>query len=571
MSKRIFAGIFGTSILVLALSLMLVLGTVYAYYSDQYESQLKTETQYVTAGTETDGLDYLKDISDKSSDDANRITWIDGNGVVLYDSKSDVSKMENHRDREEVKEAVEYGSGDSSRYSKTLSVKTHYYAERLSNGTIIRLAVDQNSWISNILGSMKAILAVILAAAALSVLIAYRLTVRITRPLNEISLSDGDTEEPEGVYDELEPLISRISSQRKQIAENIEEIRRQQDDFNKIIDNMEEGLIVLDHRNTVLSCNSSAADILDADRDAIGRNVLELTLNRTVRDAVDEASRGGSGGMTMEIGERVYSVIYTPVLSSDSQEASENEDSTDKTVIRGTVLVILDTTEREERDRLRREFTANVTHELKTPLTSVLGYSEIMKSGLARPEDTKQIAGKIHDEAERLLNMIDDILKLSRLEENGATGEREEVDLADVSGDVIKRLSDKAENMEVTVSQDGESAEVNTIRSVADEMIYNVVENAVKYNKAGGSVIVTTGKNGEGSYVRVTDTGTGISEADQKRVFERFYRGDKSHSSQVEGTGLGLAIVRHGAEVTGAHIAMKSQPGRGTEVTIVFP
>ncbi|MDD7408876.1 MAG: histidine kinase dimerization/phospho-acceptor domain-containing protein [Anaerovoracaceae bacterium] len=562
MNKRIFAAIFTTAIIVLTLSLSLVLGSVYTYYSGQYSQELRTDIAYLSDGVEREGLPYLQRISDEEAANKVRITWIDTDGAVLFDNKADVSTMENHADRPEIKNAMKTGKGSGSRYSKTMSVETHYYAQKLDDGTVLRISVDHHTWLSNIMGNFTAVLAVILAAIAISAVVAYRVSHRIIDPLNSIDLENPmDTD----VYEELQPLLRRLANQNEQIEKQVDDLSQQQREFTAITNNMTEGLIVINEKNDVLSCNTSALDILNAEKPEGRTNILELTRNSVVREAVETASEGKHCEQSMKLGNRVYSVISAPVYVNGG-----NGGSPEKEAIKGAVLVFIDTTEKEERDRLRREFAANVTHELKTPLTSVMGFAELMKSGLVKAEDTKVVAGKIYDEARRLLSLIDDILHLSRLEETDPEQKIEEVDLTQESLDVIQRLSTVAAKNSISVTYQGKDIKVQTIPQVLDEIIYNIVENAIKYNKPGGSVTIDAGIRDGRPFLSVADTGIGISDDEQERVFERFYRVDKSHSDVIEGTGLGLAIVKHGVRVIGAELEMESEKNVGTTMTILF-
>ncbi|MGI6206411.1 MAG: ATP-binding protein [Anaerovoracaceae bacterium] len=562
MSKRIFAAIFGTASIVLLLSLALVLGSVYSYYSNQYSKELRSDIVFLSDGVENEGISYLQRVSDEDEVQNIRITWIASDGTVLFDNKADASTMGNHANRPEVQEALENGYGSGSRYSKTLSVQTHYYAKELDDGTVLRVAVDQNTWVSGIRGNFTAILAVLLAAIAISAAISYRLSHRIIDPLNNIDLDNPtDTD----VYEELQPLLRRLDNQQKQIAKQVDDIQQQQREFTAITDNMTEGLIVINAKNELLSCNTSALEILNAEKPEGKTNILELTRNSVVRDAVETAAEGKHCEQPMKLGDRVYSVISAPVyVNGGNGESGAKED------IKGAVLVFIDTTEKEERDRLRREFAANVTHELKTPLTSVMGFAELMKSGLVKAGDTKEIAGKIYDESRRLLSLIDDILHLSRLEEMDPDQKIEEVDLKEESLDVIQRLSTVAANNNISVVYDGGDIKVDTIPQVLDEIVYNIVENAIKYNVPDGSVTIDVGIRDGRKYLSVADTGIGIPQSEQDRIFERFYRVDKSHSDVIEGTGLGLAIVKHGIKVIGAELKVESRPGEGTTMTIWF-
>ena len=547
MTKRIFRSIFLVALAVFLAGTALTMGAVYRYYSDVYEGQIREEAAYLSTAVEKMGLDYLEGLSRG----AHRITWVAGDGTVLFDNEADQAAMENHADREEIQEALAGGAGESERYSSTLSERSYYYALALSDGSVLRVSGAQYTMLSLVLSIWYYILLVLLAALALSLFLASRLSRAIIRPINDI-----DLERPEDVdtYDELSPLLGRIAAQNRQIRAQLDEMRTKQQEFATITENMNEGLLVIDQETAVLSYNTAALRLLGASR--VEGSVFSLTRSEQFRDAVDQALQGRHSLALMDLAGRTYQLIANPV----------NEHG--KVV--GAVLLLLDVTDREEREKLRREFTANVSHELKTPLTSISGFAELMKNGMVKSEDIPRFAGNIYSEAQRLISLVGDIIRLSQLDE-GTTGlEKESVDLAEVVGAVAQRLRGAAEQRGVTLAVHAAPAVIQGSPQILDEMVYNLCDNAIKYNKAQGSVTVTLSRENGRPVLAVADTGIGIPYADQSRVFERFYRVDKSHSKEIGGTGLGLSIVKHGAAYHGAKVELKSVPGEGTTVRVLF-
>ena len=550
MTAKLFRTSMAVAVSVMALSIALFMGMLYQYFSDQMMTELESETWLVSRGVELDGMDYLNGLHTTS-----RVTWVAADGTVLYDNEADASTMENHADREEIREALTSETGTAQRFSSTLSEQTLYVTQRLSDGTVIRLASAQKTVGLLLISMIQPILIILVLSLLLSAVLASRLSKGLIKPI--LSL---DLEHPEDceTYDELTPLLSRLKRQNDTIQQQMNLLKQRQTEFAALTDNMSEGFLLLDRQGHVLSHNSGALRLLGVEEPEGEVNVLVLNREEPFRQAVDEALSGKRSQQMLHLNGRYCKLLANPVLA-DGKPA-------------GAVLVLLDVTEQEQRDELRREFTANVSHELKTPLTSISGIAEIMQSGMVKPEDIQSFAGDIYQEAQRLIALVEDIIRLSRLDEGAESLEREPVNLLSIAQDVARRLDSAAQKAGVTLKVMGLSVEVRGIPSVLDEMVYNLCDNAIKYNHPGGTVNVTVAPADDGSAeVTVEDTGIGIPVEDQSRVFERFYRVDKSHSKEIGGTGLGLSIVKHGASLHGAQIHMDSQVGRGTSVQLLFP
>ncbi len=552
MTKRIFHSIFLIAIAVLAVGVLSSLAVLYGYFTDQYERRLQDEAYYIADGLERQGEAYLGGIDGDAT--RTRITWIAPDGSVLYDSAVDVATLSNHLDREEVKAALESGEGMATRYSDTLTRETVNYAMRLTDGTVLRVSDSHDSMLHLLLRLMAPILAVGAVVVTVAGFLAYWIARRVTEPLNKLDFAHPQKSK---TYKELAPLMDRLARQNQQIREQMDQLKRRQKEFTAITENMSEGLLVVDANANLLSYNSGALRLLDATHAEPSVNVWTLIDNGHFRAAVTDALDGRHATQLADYNGSVYQIIANPVR--------------EKRVTVGAVLLILDVTEREEREKLRREFSANVTHELKTPLTSISGFAEMISLGIARPADVGHFAGKIHGEAQRLLGLIDDILRLSQLDENSIPREKQAVDLSAVAAQVVDRLLPNAAERSVTLTARLSPCRVLGVAQILDEMVYNLVENAIKYNKEGGEVFVTLEKEGTKLRLTVRDTGIGIPDADRPRVFERFYRVDKSHSKEIGGTGLGLSIVKHGAAFHGATLTLDSTLGQGTVISILFP
>ena len=553
MTRKIFQSIIAVVISVLLLSLALITGVLYNHFETAMLDQLRTTAQFAEQGVEQEGMAYFDSLHAQNC----RVTWIAADGTVKYDNRSNPKTMENHADRQEVREAMENDSGTSVRRSSTLSEHTMYYAKRLSDGTVLRLSMSQRSVLFLMGGMLSPLVFIFLAACLLAGVLSYRVSKKIVKPLSEIDLKHPEQVE---TYDELSPFLQRIAAQNREIDARMAEIRKQQQEFSMITENMSEGLFVVDRNYQILSYNKSAMQIFGMDPRQEHENLLAVNRSEGFRNVVDSALKGRHAQENLELNGRVYQIIANAVCQPDFAEDMV-----------GAVILVLDVTEKEAQEQYRREFTANVSHELKTPLTSISGIAEIIRNGIVKPEDIPHFAGKIYDESQRLITLIGDIIKLSRLDENQVPMERETVDMLEMARDVVQQLSSVARKSGVTLVANGSHGQVQGVRQVLGEMVYNLCENAVKYNRAGGRVWVDVQQVADHVVLRVKDTGIGIPAAEQGRIFERFYRVDKSHSKAVGGTGLGLSIVKHGAALHHATISVSSEPEQGTEITLTFP
>lgn len=553
MTRKIFQSIIAVVISVLLLSLALITGVLYNHFETTMLDQLRTTAQFAEQGVEQEGMAYFDSLHAQNC----RVTWIAADGTVKYDNRSNPKTMENHADRQEVREAMENDSGTSVRRSSTLSEHTMYYAKRLSDGTILRLSMSQRSVLFLMGGMLSPLVFIFLAACLLAGVLSYRVSKKIVKPLSKIDLKHPEQVE---TYDELSPFLQRIAAQNREIDARMAEIRKQQQEFSMITENMSEGLFVVDRNYQILSYNKSAMQIFGMDPRQEHENLLAVNRSEGFRNAVDSALKGRHTQENLELNGRVYQIIANAVCQPDFAEDMV-----------GAVILVLDVTEKEAQEQYRREFTANVSHELKTPLTSISGIAEIIRNGIVKPEDIPHFAGKIYDESQRLITLIGDIIKLSRLDENQVPMERETVDMLEMARNVVQQLSSVARKSGVTLVANGTHGQVQGVRQVLGEMVYNLCENAVKYNRAGGRVWVDVQQVADHVVLRVKDTGIGIPAAEQGRIFERFYRVDKSHSKAVGGTGLGLSIVKHGAALHHAAISVSSEPEQGTEITLTFP
>lgn len=550
MTKRIFRSTFFVALLVFIACLILIMGVLYGYFSGTQKAQLKMQTTLAAQGVTHEGLDYF----DGLEASAYRITWIDTDGTVLYDDHSDSAGMENHMEREEIKEAFESGYGESQRYSDTLMERSLYSAERLSDGTVLRLSIAQNSIFTLILGMAQPICMVFAVVIVLSLILSYRLSKKIVEPLNKLDL---DSPLSNDEYDEISPLLRRIDSQQKQLKRQANQLQKKQDEFTAITDNMNEGLILLNPKGTILGINIAAANLFDADNFCIGKNILTVNRNSKLQEVVFRAVAGDKSETTIEIKDRHYQIDASPIISDEA--------------VSGAALLIFDVTERETAEQMRREFTANVSHELKTPLHSISGYAEIMKSDMVADKDIKPFAEKIYSEAQRMVQLVEDIINLSHLDEGAMDLKYEKVDMYDMAKAVTDSLRDEAASAGVSMELTGGHTATDAIPQLLRGIIYNLCDNGIKYNREGGKVDVCIKGGDAEDIITVSDTGIGISPEHQSRIFERFYRVDKSHSKEVGGTGLGLSIVKHAAKVHNAKIEITSSLGKGTKITVRFP
>ena len=549
MNRKIFRSIMAVAGAVLLASLLVIMASLYGYFGGVQEDQLRDELSLAAVSVEDSGEDYLRQVSS----DRFRLTWIAGDGTVLYDTRADGESMENHGDRAEVQQALAQGEGESIRYSSTLLRQTVYCAKRLSDGTVLRISVSRATAGVLALGMFQPILLVLIVALILSALLARRLSRRIVEPLNSLDLEhplDSDA------YEELSPLLNRINRQNRQITEQVKQLRRRTDEFEQITASMGEGLVLLDNGGRVLSLNPAARKLFAADESCVGQDFLTVDRSREMSEAIRRAMEQGHSEIRSRRGEKTYQFDITRI---DSQGD-----------VLGAVILAFDITERESGERLRREFTANVSHELKTPLQGIIGSAELIENGMVKPEDMPRFIGHIRGEAQRMVALIGDIIRLSQLDE-GEEMPREDVDLLEVARRATEQLDTTAQARKIAVTVDGQPTAVNGVRQLLYEVIYNLCDNAIKYNVDGGSVRMTVSGDGANACVTVADTGIGIPLEQQARVFERFYRVDKSHSKASGGTGLGLSIVKHAVQYHGGSISLNSRPGEGTTVRVWLP
>lgn len=556
MIRHIFRSIFVTALVVFLASYAIIVGVLYQYFTQVQENQLRVETHMAAQGLNLEGREYLKDLH---TDNDYRITWIDAKGKVLFESSSvPAARMENHLQREEVQKALKSGFGTSRRYSDTLMERSLYAAQRLSDGSVIRLSVSQQTVPHLIFGMMHAIVLTLVFVVLLSLFLSSRLSRRIVRPLNDLDLDHPLSNEE---YDELSPLLHRIDSQQKQLKDQQEVLEQKQNELNVITDSMNDGMILLNSRMHIISINHGARRILHADDDCVGKNILEAGRFLELQQAISQAAKGRRSEQRMETEDGIFDINAAPVRNSEEQGK-----------ITGIAILLVDVTQRENAEQMRREFTANVSHELKTPLTSISGYAELMENGMVREKDIRPFAGKIHAEAVRMTHLIEDIIHLSRLDEGAADGmDREKVDLQQLTVDVVEELQPAAEKMQVSVRCESEPVTVCGVRQQLKSIVFNLCENAIKYNKTGGQVMIHLYRKDDEAYLAVQDTGIGISPKDRNRIFERFYRVDKSHSREIGGTGLGLSIVKHAVMIHKGRISVESEPGKGTVFTVMLP
>ncbi len=551
MTKRIFRSICLAAATVFVASLVISIMVLYNYFSEAYHDRLESQTKLTAHSLANEGVSFFDGLDTYGY----RITWIDADGSVIYDTVSGSGDMANHSDREEYIEAVKNGYGESSRTSSTLTEKLIYSAQRLPDGTVIRLSCSQFTVLSLMPQMILPLTAIVLLEAYIAFQIAYRLSRKIVKPLNEIDLDH--PKKDSGVYTELMPLLDRIEMQQNELKQQEEALRKKQNEFDTATENMHEGLILLNSDGKIISINRTASELLGIDCSGVGKSLVSLDPSPDLRSLIGEASGGSVAETVMSIDGLDYRFSASPVMS-DGETA-------------GIALLIFDITEKEKSELMRREFTANVSHEIKTPLHAISGYAEIMRDGLVKPEDTGEFAGRIYSETQRLITLVDDIIKLSRLDE-GADGLMfEETHLLDIVRSAMQLLERPAEEMKISVSVGGDDVSVISVPHLVSGIIYNLCDNAIKYNRENGSVSVMVKDCGESAQIRVSDTGIGIPPDQKERIFERFYRVDKSRSKQVGGTGLGLSIVKHSATRIGAEIEVESVLNGGTAVIVRLP
>ena len=549
MTKKIFQSILLVAGCVLLASLLIIMGFLYDYFGGVEENQLRDELSLAAAAVEDGGTDYLS----RLTADRCRLTWIAADGSVIYDTKTDAESLENHASRAEVSQALTTGTGESTRYSSTLMEKTMYYAQQLDDGTVLRISIRRATVGMIAVGMIQPLLIVLIVALILSGLLARRLSRRIVDPLNSLDLEhplDNDA------YEELSPLLKRIHRQHVEIQTQLRELREKTDEFTQITGSMREGLILLDEHGSILSINAAAQTLFGADAQCVGRDFLTIERSHEISAAIQAAVTDGHSEVRAERAGRVYQFDISRITSDGK--------------FLGTVILAFDITEQEFAEQNRREFTANVSHELKTPLQGIIGSAELIENGMVKPDDLPRFVGHIHAEAARLVTLIDDIIRLSQLDEGDAMP-TEAVDLLAVSQEAAENLHDAAAARDVTLSVTGRPVVMPGVRRLIYEIVYNLCDNAIKYNVDGGRVDIAVASGTDGSSITVADTGIGIAPEHQGRVFERFYRVDKSHSKASGGTGLGLSIVKHAVQYHHGRIELESTPGAGTTIRVVFP
>ncbi|MBR4097442.1 MAG: PAS domain-containing protein [Oscillospiraceae bacterium] len=550
MKSKIFGAIISVALAVILLCSGFLTVILYGHFNNSVYDELKNQAFFIShAIAENDS--YLESIA--SSD--NRITIVNADGTVAFDSRSNPAEMDNHYEREEIIEAFENGEGISSRYSDTLDTQTLYYAQKMSDGRVIRISAEVESVNDLVLAVMKPMLIVLFMAVVSAFLISREISDHIVNPINDIDLNDSELIEP---YEELAPLVQKIRAQNSHINKQMSELKRRQNEFNIMTENMSEGVLLIDSRTEILSYNPAALRLLGVTKEDAenSRSILEINRSESFIKAVENALDGKHSELSLESDDKTYHIAANPVLNGEN--------------VSGVIIIILDVTETEKREQLRREFTSNVSHELKTPLTTIYGISDMLCGGIVKPEDVNGFAENIRSEAQRMITLIDDIIKLSHLDEGGKDIEKSEVDLLAVAENVAERLKYPAEKSGISITVNGKRTVVNGAPAIIEEMMFNLADNAVKYNRENGSVTITVNENNSGKYFSVKDTGIGIPAEAQERVFERFYRIDKSHSKKIGGTGLGLSIVKHGAAFHNAEIQMNSTVNTGTEITVRF-
>ena len=549
MTKKIFHSILLVACTVLLACYLVILTSLNDYFTSLRKSQLKTQLSFASTAVEDEGIEYLKNVERGEY----RLTLIDTDGTVLYDTGADAASMENHSDRREFQEAFLSGYGESHRYSRTLTEQTYYFAKKLSDDRVLRISTSQVTIVSLLLGMLQPLLVITFLAILLSVFLAKRASRNLVRPLNNLDLNDPLSND---VYEELSPLLRHMAQQNKQIALQMDELSRSQNEFNAITSNMSEGLIVLNKDGVVVSLNTAARKIFEAEEDSIGKDFLTIDRTPEISRAIKETLSGKKQELEYEKNGRNYDLCINQIVEKDE--------------VIGVLLLAIDNTEKIQAEQNRREFTANVSHELKTPLQSIIGSADLIESGLVKPEDMPRFIGHIKTDAARLVSLVSDIIRLSQLDENTEMN-WENVDALSVAKEALEMVDPIAESRNISLTIKGEPAPLTSVHKLLYDIIYNLCDNAVKYNKEGGFVKVNVKTAGDKVQVAVSDNGVGIAPADQSRVFERFYRVDKSHSRESGGTGLGLSIVKHAVAYLKGSISLESTLGKGTTITVSFP
>jgi two-component system phosphate regulon sensor histidine kinase PhoR len=548
-TKKILKSNILVAVVVLIFGIACVMAILYQHFGKQIDTELKKEATYLAYGVEQNGVDYLNQIKEKND----RITYIAEDGTVLYDNQADASSMENHSDRKEVQEALKSGSGRAERDSKTLSQKTIYYALRLSDNTVLRVSSTQYSVWVLLMEMVPPMIGIAVVMLILAGLVSMHMANKIVEPINNVDLEHPEENQ---IYEEVGPLLSKIYKQNGQIRSQLEAARRNQEEFTIITENMQEGLIVIDRYTMILSANSSAWNLFRVDKVCQGESVYCLDRAEDFRHAIEQVLSGEHAELILKLNGSDIQLIANPVVRGQKTE--------------GAVILLVNVTEKLERENLRREFSANVSHELKTPLTSISGFAEIMQGGLVKCEDIPKFAGRIYKESQRLLQLVEDVIQISQLDEEKTSYTWELVDVYQVCKNAFESLKEKAQSMNVHLYICGDSMKMEAVRTLLEEAVYNVCDNAIKYNRNDGSVSIFLTQTAHEIQIVVKDTGVGIPKEDQDRVFERFYRVDKSHSKEIGGTGLGLSIVKHAVSTLNGSIVLRSEEGSGTEITMKF-
>lgn len=550
MTKRIFRSICLVALVVFFSCVILFMGVLYEYFSNVEHAQLAMQTDLAAQGVRNEGIGYFDDLSIADY----RITWIDTDGHVIYDSESDTANMENHLEREEVQEALLAGYGESERYSVTLMERALYSARKLDDGSVLRLSISQKSILTLLLGMVQPVCMIFGIALVLSVVLAIRVSKKIVEPINEIDLDDPLSNEG---YDELSPFLRRIDSQRKQLHKQETRLLQKENELNTIIDSMNEGMVLLNPQGKIISINPAARKLLDAGENCAGMDMLSLCRNLDLQEILGDALKGERGERTVLLHGESYQIDANPITSEN--------------LVKGAALFFFNITEKEKSEQIRREFTANVSHELKTPLHTISGYAELLKDNMVKENDRMPFAGKIYNETQRMIRLVEDIISLSRLDEGAADMKREDIELYGLALKAVQSLETEAEAAGVILTLSGTAVTLNGISQLLYSVIYNLCDNAIKYNQEHGKVTVTVRREESAAVLTVEDTGIGIAPEHQERIFERFYRVDKSRSKAVGGTGLGLSIVKHAAKIHHARIEVNSSVGKGTIVIVRFP
>ena len=550
MTKRIFRSIWIVAITVFLASLVLIVSVLYEYFSNEQMRSLQTETKLCASAVENGGIDYLESVSDGDY----RITWISADGTVLFDNKAQSDIMVNHLEREEIREALSTGEGESARRSDTLMEKQIYHAIRLSDGTVIRLSKSYLTWWSLVLSMLQPIVIVMVIAFVVSLFLAYRLSKYVVKPLNELNLDNPDKD---SVYEEIIPLVNRIASQQNQLKMQKADLVQKKEEFNTATAYMNEGIILLSETGSILSINRAATKCLGISRYCIGKDLLLFNSTFEIQELLRIASSGSRAEKIIRIDGRNYQFNASPIKNDEK--------------VSGIALIIFDITEKQKAEDARREFTANVSHELKTPLQTIAGSAELLTNGLVKKDDVPEFGERIFEEANRMIVLVDDIIKLSHLDEGSEDLQWESIDLYELAELTVRNLAPVADNANVSLELSGEKTEMEGVAQLLSGIVFNICDNAIKYNHVGGSVHIEVKSDEANAILTISDTGIGIPVDAQDRIFERFYRVDKSRSKEVGGTGLGLSIVKHSVKLLGGEIELRSIVDKGTTIIISFP